>query len=120
MRGRFTLVIVAALVVLLAGGAYLAFGRGGAAAQAWNIDLIVSGDSMRPDRISVHEGDTVTLSVTTDRKEEIHLHGYDLRFEPEQAGQKVTRTFTADKTGSFEIEIEDRSKTIGELEVGPR
>lgn len=120
MRGRFTLVMAVAAVLLLAGGAYLAFGRGGGGAQARSIDLVVSGESMRPDRISVHQGDTVTLSVTTDRKEEIHLHGYDLKFEPEQASQKVTKTFTADKTGAFEIEIEDLSKTVGELEVTPR
>ena len=37
-----------------------------------------------------------------------------------ELGQPATKTFTADKTGSFEIEIEDSSTRLGELEVQPR
>ena len=40
-------------------------------------------------------------------------------FEVENPGDTVTRTFTADKTGSFQIEIEDTSTEIGSLEVQP-
>ena len=119
---RGTVVIVAVVVVLfLAGGAYLLFGRGsGAAAQTRTFDVTVSGSTMTPSQIAVHEGDRVTLSFTIDKPEEVHLHGYDIMFSAEQPGQKVTKTFTADKTGSFDIEIEQTSTQIGSLRGDPR
>jgi copper(I)-binding protein len=56
------------------------------------------------------------MSVTADRKEEIHLHVYDIKFDVEP-GKKVTKSFTADKSGEFPIEIEDTSKELGSLTV---
>jgi hypothetical protein len=35
-------------------------------------------------------------------------------------GETQTKTFKADKTGSFEVEIEDTSTHLGELDVQPR
>jgi Cupredoxin-like domain len=115
-------VVVAVVVVLFLGiGAYLLFGRGGGgAAQARTFDVTVSGNTMSPSQIAVHEGDHVTLSFTIDKPEEVHLHGYDIMFAAEQPGEKVTKTFTADKTGSFDIEIEQTSTQIGSLRVDPR
>jgi len=108
------------VVVFLAVGGFLLFGRGGGGGEARTLDVTVTGDTMSPSGLSVHEHDRVTLSFTIDKPEEVHLHGYDIIFSAEKAGDKVTRTFTADKTGDFEIEIEDRSKQIGSLKVDPR
>jgi plastocyanin len=74
---------------------------------------------MKPAHLTVHEGDQVTFNITADRDSEIHLHGYDLHFEG-RAGEKRTKTFTADKTGSFEIELEAGGTHLGDLEVTPR
>lgn len=87
--------------------------------QHVNFQFQVRGSSMSPDQATAHQGDTVNMTVSTDKAEEIHLHGYDFKFEP-KPGQPATKTFTADKTGSFEIEIEDSSTHLGELQVQPR
>jgi hypothetical protein len=118
MKNRGALLIAAVVVVFLAVGGYLIFSRIGPGGQAQTIEVTVTGDKMSPSTISVHQGDKVTLSVTADKKEEIHLHGYDITFEIEKPGEKVTKTFTADKTGRFPIEIEDSGKELGTLKVG--
>lgn len=120
MRIAPVVIVAAVLIVFLAVGAFLLFGRGGGAGQARAVDVAVTGDAMSPSEIAVHEGDRVTLIFTIDKPEEVHLHGYDIIFAAEKAGDRVTKTFTADKTGDFEIEIEDRSKQIGSMRVDPR
>jgi hypothetical protein len=90
-----------------------------APAQDLTFDLKVAGDKMTPDKVSGHQDDMVTMNVTADRAETIHLHGYDYRFEV-KPGETRSRRFKADKTGSFEIEIEDTSTHLGELDVLPR
>jgi FtsP/CotA-like multicopper oxidase with cupredoxin domain len=118
---RPVVVIAAVVVVFAAVGGYLVFGRGGGGGgQPDTINVTVTGARMSPDRIPVHQGDRVTLNVTVDKKEDIHLHGYDIKFEGARAGDTVTKIFTADKTGSFDIEIEDGSTHLGSLEVTPR
>jgi hypothetical protein len=115
------IVIVAVVVVaFLAVGGYLIFGRASAGGgKPVTQDVSVSGTTMTPDKVSVHQGDKVTLNIKIDKKEEVHLHGYDIAFEAENAGDTVSKTFTADKTGSFQLEIEDTSTEIGSLEVQP-
>jgi hypothetical protein len=79
----------------------------------------VTGTTMSPGSLHANQGDAVTLSITADRYEEIHLHGYDKHFFP-SPGQPATLTFPADKTGDFVIEIEATSQSLGLLEVQPR
>ncbi len=106
------LVVVAFVVV----AGFLALQGIGTPAQARSIDLKVSGTSMSPDNPSAHYNDTVTMTITTDKDEEIHLHGYDIPFDC-KAGQPLTRTFKADKTGNFDIEIEATSRQVGTFTV---
>lgn len=115
------LVIVAVVVlVFLAVGGYLILGRGGGGGgQARTIELTVTGNTMTPDKATVHQGDRVTMNVRIDKKETVHLHGYDIEFEAETPGDIVSKTFTADKTGSFLIEIEDTGTELGSMEVQP-
>jgi hypothetical protein len=121
MRPLPIVVVAAVVVVFLGVGGYLVFGRGGAGGgQSRTVAVTVTGTTMSPDRISVQQGDRVTMNVTVDRKEEIHLHGYDIPFAAEKAGDTVSRTFTADKTGNFTIEIEETSTELGSLQVQPR
>jgi hypothetical protein len=113
-------IIAVVVVAFLAVGGFLIFRSTGIGAQAVNQRVTVTGGTMTPDPITVHEGDRVTLTFTVDKKEEIHLHGYDIHFEAEKPGDQVTHTFTADKTGHFDIEIEDTGQGLGSLVVNPR
>ena len=92
---------------------------GGGSAQNVALGVNVAGNKMTPDKLSARQDDMVTLRVTADKAETIHLHGYDYKFEM-KPGETQTKTFKADKTGSFEVEIEDTSTHLGELDVQPR
>ena len=81
-------------------------------------DVTVTGDKADRTDLQAKEGDMISLTFTTDRDEEIHLHGYDLAFEC-KAGQPLTRTFKADRTGRFEFEIEASGTHLGNLTVNP-
>jgi hypothetical protein len=112
-------IVAAVLVVFLGVGAFLVFGNQGPAPQQRLFQVAVTGTTMSPGSLRAYEGDTVTLSITADKYEEIHLHGYDKHFFP-NPGQPATFTFPADKTGNFVIEIEATSQSLGLLEVQPR
>ena len=113
------LVIVAAVVIVfvLAGGFLITRLIGGGGANV-TLDVTVTGTTMSPDTLTVKQGDHVTMNVTTDKAEEIHLHEYDIKFAG-QPGKKVTHTFDARITGDHVIEIEDSGTEIGKLTVNP-
>jgi len=119
MARNRVLILVVVVVVLLAGGGYLISRVVGGGGQARSIDLTVSGTTMTPDNPTAKQGDKITMTVTADKAEEIHLHGYDIHFEVPADGGKVTHAFTADKSGDFEMEIEALSKTVGHFTVSP-
>ena len=73
--------------------------------------------------IKVKKGDQVTIVVTADAEDDIHLHGYDIE-KPVEPGKPATFKFTADIEGIFEIEshvAEDagREPLMGKLTVEP-
>lgn len=116
---RTAAVILAVVVVaILAVGGFLIFRGTGGGGKPVTIDLKVTGSTMTPDSPSARQNDMLTMNVTTDKAEEIHLHGYNIMFEG-QPGQTVSHTFKADKSGQFEIEIEDTSTHLGTLTVSP-
>ena len=98
---------------------YLISKSTGGGGQARTIDVTVSGSTMTPGTWTAKQGDTLTVNVTADKKEEIHLHGYDIAFEVDSAGGKASHTFKADKSGDFDIEVEDTSTPLGKLVVSP-
>ena len=61
-------------------------------------------------------GESVTLKVTSDVADHVHVHGYDL-FTDVAAGDPVTIEFSADIPGVFEVELEDSGLLLLELEV---
>lgn len=118
---RNRLLIVAVVVVLfVAVGAFIALRGSGGGGQNVTVNLAVTGDKMQPDSPTVHQNDTVTMTIKADKKEEVHLHGYDIPFEIPGPGQSVTKTFKADKSGGFPMEIEDTSTPLGTFTVKPR
>ena len=90
----------------------------GAADQ--RIEVQVSGGRVHGDtgRVPVAAGSHVTLVVTSDVADEVHVHGYDLMGDV-APGQPVTIAFKATAPGRFEIELEQRGVQIGELTVEP-
>ena len=113
--------IVVLVVVLVLGGLFFLLRpdaqEGGP--QNRTFDVSIKGGEMKPDEISVHKDDTVTLRVNTDEPTELHLHGYDVEQEVEP-GQEAELRFEADLTGRFEIEDHDSERELGVLQVRPR
>jgi hypothetical protein len=69
--------------------------------------------------VRTHEvdvGDEVTLRVTADVADEVHVHGYDLTADVEP-GTTAEIRFTADLPGVFEVELEERGLPIAELQI---
>jgi plastocyanin len=76
-----------------------------------------------PADIKVKKGDHVSIVVSADAPDDIHLHGYDIE-KPVEPGKPARFDFTADIEGIFEIEshvAEDagRDPLLGKLTVEP-
>lgn len=69
-------------------------------------------------RETVKQGAQVTLRVTSDVADELHVHTYDKKTDL-VPGQSADLTFLANVPGVFEVELEERHKKVLELEVRP-
>lgn len=67
-------------------------------------------------RHRVDRNDKVTVRVTSDVADEIHVHGYD-ETAPVGAGATAEVSFVADIPGVFEVEFERSGKLLFTLEV---
>ena len=72
-----------------------------------------------PETIKTSEGADVTLTVTSDQPDELHLHGYDLHLDL-APNEPATLHFKADHSGRFDYELHHANVTLGTLEVLPR
>ena len=68
--------------------------------------------------IEVTSGEEVTMTVTSDVQEELHVHGVDL-YEDLPPGEEVEVTFTPEAEGIFEIELHGSGTQLANLEVSP-
>jgi FtsP/CotA-like multicopper oxidase with cupredoxin domain len=69
--------------------------------------------------IDVKQGDPVKFTVTADKGDEIHVHGYDLHKDIPANGGTVAFDFPAKMTGIFDVELEGPGQQIASLEVTP-
>jgi heme/copper-type cytochrome/quinol oxidase subunit 2 len=76
---------------------------------------ITSGDSV----LKVNLNDEVTINVTSDEAEELHIHGYDNSVELVPS-QKAELKFTANISGRFPFELENSGTELGSIEVQPK
>jgi hypothetical protein len=67
-------------------------------------------------QLSANKGDTIDLTVSSDRTEPLHVHGYDLH-KTAPAGGAATFAFQATIDGTFVIELESTSVQIASLTV---
>lgn len=84
--------------------------------QAMDVE-IRSGEVTGTDRFRYDRGQTVEITILSDTAYEIHVHGYDLRYDlvPER---QHTIEFTADVPGIFEVETHPDHLILFEIEVG--
>lgn len=85
------------------------------------VDIVVDvyeGQVDAEDRIAVRVGDEVTLTVTSDVSDHVHVHGYDI-FGDVAPGAPAVLEFVADIPGIFEVELEDARLELFELVVEP-
>jgi hypothetical protein len=73
----------------------------------------VTGDT---GRVPVAVGEQVTLVVTSDVADELHVHGYDLRTAL-TAGTPAELSFQATVPGVFEVELHDAGTVLLTLQV---
>ena len=69
-------------------------------------------------RVTIKQGQRVTLIVSADVSDEVHVHGYDLMADV-APGSPARISFEASKPGRFEVELESRALQIAELSVTP-
>ena len=83
------------------------------------IEVTVAGGQVSGDtgRVPVASGEQVTLVVTSDVADEIHVHGYDLTtaIAPSRPAEL---TFEATVPGVFEVELHEAGTVLLTLQVG--
>ena len=89
------------------------------AATGQRLEVTVTGGQVSGDigRVPVPVGEHVTLVVTSDAADELHVHGYDLGagLAP---GIPATVAFDATIPGVFEVELHDAGTLLLSLQVG--
>lgn len=88
------------------------------APESRRIEVTVAGGRVDggADRVPVAAGTPVTLVVTSDVADEVHVHGY-LLAATLVAGQPSELTFEADIAGVFEVELHDAGTVLLTLQV---
>lgn len=69
-----------------------------------------------PARVEVDRGAQVRIEVTSDRRDELHVHGYEKTL-PLTPGTPATLQFVADVPGVFEVETHDSGLLLFQLLV---
>ena len=92
-----------------------------AAPAAQLFELVVKDKQLvsGPAVIAVSQGTPVTLRITVDHHDELHLHGYDLTLKLPTA-TPAELSFVADRSGRFEYELHHAHVDLGALEVQPQ
>ncbi|HEX2023602.1 MAG TPA: hypothetical protein VHF00_02790, partial [Acidimicrobiales bacterium] len=87
--------------------------------EARLVDVVVRRGSVEGGgRQEVPLNERVRLRVTSDLEEEVHVHGYNHRFQVGPTGPAEI-TFIANLPGVFEVELEKSHKRLLNLEVRP-
>jgi plastocyanin len=89
--------------------------------EATTVDIVFKDGKVTPQgkRVKVKVGEPVTLNITSDADEEIHVHS-DPEHEYEvSAGEPVTEEFTIETPGQVAVEAHHLDVTIVQLVVEP-
>lgn len=86
------------------------------AAKAVSITLADGKAEPNGERVELVRGQHLVLTITSDRDDEVHVHGIDLEI-PVTPGAKVTKDIVMDRIGRFEVESHEPELTILVLTV---
>jgi hypothetical protein len=89
------------------------------AAEGRRIEVTVTGGQVTGDtgRVAVAAGEQVTLVITADVADEVHVHGYD-RTTALTPGAPAALSFAATLPGVFEVELHEAGTVLLSLQVG--
>jgi hypothetical protein len=85
------------------------------------VDIAIRDGKVTPqgDRVDVKVGRKVTLHITSDAHETIHVHSEPEREFEVRDGDDVEKSFTIDVPGQIAVEAHDLDATIVQLVVRP-
>jgi len=88
---------------------------------AASFDFVVKNGARTAGPVSMQarEGEDVEIKVTSDRADELHIHGYDLHTVV-KPNQPVALYFKATHSGRFDVELHKSGINLGALEVQPK
>jgi len=72
-----------------------------------------------PAKFAVRAGDTITLEFASDRVDELHIHGDDLKV-PLLADKSIRIDWTPANSGRFDMELHHAGQVLTQVDVLPR
>ena len=78
-----------------------------------------SNTPFEPQLYRVEQGQMVTIKITSNIEDKLHLHGYDVATMLHSDHRQDILQFQATKTGRFDFELEKEKKNMGVIEVYP-
>ena len=107
------------LLVLFLATSFVMAACGSAETKAITLNLDIENRSLNQEEpvLRANQGDSVTISITSDENLRFHLHGYDIERDV-GPGDPATFEFTANATGSFPFTIHLGPGTNGDAEDG--
>jgi hypothetical protein len=120
---KIAVALMATCVLTLAGCGSDGAGEtaGGRNAAGVTVDIVIKDGKVTPQgkRVEVEAGMPVTLDITSDADEEIHVHADPEHAYEVGAGERVTQTFTLTTPGQVAVEAHHLDATIAQLVVRP-
>ena len=92
-----------------------------AEAEGVVVDIVIKDGKVTPQggRVEVKAGEEVTLKITSDAAEEIHVHSEPEHSYEVAAGGSVTESFTLRTPGQVAVEAHELGATVVQLVVRP-
>ncbi|HQZ00569.1 MAG TPA: hypothetical protein PKV13_11715 [Propionicimonas sp.] len=110
--------LVACLAAVLLYGCTTATPTSSAPPSPMQVKITLADGKADPiaETVELVKGQHLVLTVTSDRADQIHVHGFDIEFDV-SPGETVTKDIVVDKVGRFEVESHEPVFTLLELQV---
>lgn len=83
-----------------------------------HVEIAIAGGQVSPPSgwLELRKGQTITITITSDVADEVHVHGYDLKAAL-TPGKPVTLRFEVNMTGVFQVETHESKLVLTQLAV---